>query len=274
VKDYFFNNLMNLLEPDGRVWCLFTPWHRDDLNAHLMPNSAFALLRRPIPDTLEPIWPEHWPRERLQQRQAEIGLAAFARGYRLITAVKEEVLIPPECIHFWEDEIPATGQMTVLSVDPAVSDKPRADATALVTIQRHGASSYHVVEAIAKRVRSQHLIRAISDADARWQPDVILFESNAAFAGMRDMLVTSTHFGPKIRGVQQVQSKAARFESLAIAVANGALRLRGHAGAVHPSQRQLWDEMSAFPFAEHDDLLDATATALAYFLRSPPPRVW
>ena len=26
----FHDTLMNLLEPDGRCWCLFTPWHRDE----------------------------------------------------------------------------------------------------------------------------------------------------------------------------------------------------------------------------------------------------
>ena len=33
VNDSFHDNLMNLLEPDGRFWGLFTPWHADDLNA-------------------------------------------------------------------------------------------------------------------------------------------------------------------------------------------------------------------------------------------------
>src|SRR5262249_44725579 len=38
VRTYFRENLMNLLEPGGRVWCLFTPWHPDDLNAELKRN--------------------------------------------------------------------------------------------------------------------------------------------------------------------------------------------------------------------------------------------
>ena len=46
VADYFANNLMNLLEPDGRFWGLFTPWHRDDLNARLKKNSAYAFFSR------------------------------------------------------------------------------------------------------------------------------------------------------------------------------------------------------------------------------------
>ena len=39
VADYFTNNLMNLLEPEGRCWVLFTPWHLDDLNARLKRNG-------------------------------------------------------------------------------------------------------------------------------------------------------------------------------------------------------------------------------------------
>jgi hypothetical protein len=38
VKRVFHENLLNQLEPDGRLWCLFTPWHVDDLNATLKAN--------------------------------------------------------------------------------------------------------------------------------------------------------------------------------------------------------------------------------------------
>ena len=37
---------MNLLEPDGRFWGLFTPWHRDDLNARLKVNGATTYAKR------------------------------------------------------------------------------------------------------------------------------------------------------------------------------------------------------------------------------------
>src|SRR5262245_30165788 len=63
VAQFFTNNLMNLLEPDGRFWGLFTPWHRSDLNAELKKNPTYQLLRRPIGENLEPVWPERWPRE-------------------------------------------------------------------------------------------------------------------------------------------------------------------------------------------------------------------
>ena len=64
VKDHFRNNLMNLLEPDGRFWGLCTPWHRDDLNAELKRAGTYPLFRRAVGDDLEPVWPERWPRKR------------------------------------------------------------------------------------------------------------------------------------------------------------------------------------------------------------------
>src|SRR5437899_1758278 len=76
VKTAFFDNLMNLLEPDGRCWCLFTPWHHEDLNAALKRNPAFALFRRAVGPNLEPVWPEKWPAEKLAQRRQEIGTLA------------------------------------------------------------------------------------------------------------------------------------------------------------------------------------------------------
>ena len=53
------------------------------------------------------------------------------------------------------------------------------------------------------------------------------------------------------------------------------LRLRnGDSGHVHPGQQALFDEMTSFPFGDHDDLLDAAATGTAYLLDRPEPRVW
>src|SRR5262245_15386012 len=129
VKAFFRDNLMNLLEPDGRCWCLFTPWHASDLNAELKHGGAFALFRRAVGRDMRPVWPERWSRRRLMERQMEIGAASFARAYRLVPLNEEVMTIRPQWVRFWCDEEPAT--RTVLAVDPAVSTKPSADASAL-----------------------------------------------------------------------------------------------------------------------------------------------
>jgi predicted phage terminase large subunit-like protein len=273
VAAWFHENLVNLLEPDGRLWCLFTPWHADDLNARLKRNRAFALFRRPVGDDLTPVWPAKWPRDALERRRAEIGAVAFARAYRLVCVPDEAVPIRASWIRFWTE--PVEYEAVVLAVDPAVSTNARADASAIVTLARTAHNQVHCLEAIARRVAAPELVQLIDDADRRWRPDAILFESNAAFAAVRDLLVRHTRFGPKIKSITQTRDKAARVSAFSVPVENGTIRLQGEpAGGVGASQQTLFDEMTTFPAGEHDDLLDAAAFGTEYLLNRPEPRVW
>ena len=273
VAEYFENNLMNLLEPEGRFWGLFTPWHADDLNARLKKNSAFTTLRKPIGPDFEPIWEAKWPRERLIARKNEIGSASFARGYRLVPLADDDTPIRPEWVRFWTE--PAEHTCRILSVDPAVSTGARADRSALVVLEKSAdRNEVRVLEASARRVSAPDLVTLIDDCDRRWNPDVILFESNAAFLGIKDLLVRHASFGPRVKGVCQSSDKDARVASFSVAVENGSFRLQGENGEVDAGQRELFEEMTTFPYGDRDDLLDAAATGCAYLLHRREPRVW
>src|SRR5262249_49805109 len=160
------------LEPGGRCWGLFTPWHRDDLNAELKKNAAFALYRRPVGDGLEPVWPEKWPAERLAERRREIGAAGLARAYRLGGGAAGG-----GAGRAGYGTEPAAFEPVVLAVDPAVSCRAGADRSALVTLGLTAANEIHCVEATARRVAAPELVGLLDDADRRHRPDTILFES-------------------------------------------------------------------------------------------------
>jgi predicted phage terminase large subunit-like protein len=269
VKVFYRDNLVNLLEPDGRLWNVFTPWHLDDVNAWLKTNAAYGHFRRAIGEDLTPVWPEKWPRERLTERRAEIGELSFARGYRLECVSDDAVLIRPEWVQFWQEPLP-TAEFVVLAVDPAVSTKTSADRSALVTMARDEEGKLRCLEANACRAPMPALIELIDDADRRLTPHVILLESNAAFQGLFDLLVSQTRFGGKVVPVKQSKDKATRVQIFSHPVQNGKFLLRGERGEVDLSQRELFDEMTTFPAGEHDDLLDAAAMGTAHLLARGP----
>ena len=274
VAEDFFNNLFNLLEPDGRFWGLSTPWHADDLNARLKKNPAYSLFRKAIGPNLEPVWAEKWSTAALAARRAEIGESPFARGYRLATIHEDEVAIRPEWIQFWSEEIPrGEYESVILSVDPAVSTKPAADATGLVVLGKIG-NEIRVLAANAQRVPAHRLLELIDALDREWQPDVILFESNAAFEGIRDLFARHAGFGARILGRKQSKSKESRIAVFSIPVQNGTVRLKGRAGIVDAGQQELFDEMASFPFGDRNDLVDAAATGAEHLLGIREPRVW
>ncbi len=315
TKQLYRENLVHLLEPNGRAWLLFTPWHAADINAEMKECELYRHFRRAVGDSLEPIWPEKWSVERLAERRKEIGESSFARAFRLQTIAAEDCLIKPEWVRYWEggnvadslrESSPksssevghisrsematmgtghisrsematlgtATIEMVVLAVDPAVSQKASADATAIVTLARMSDGRVHCLEAIARRVSTPQMVQLLDDADRRWKPDIILFEANAAFKGVKDMMVTFRNWGAKIKEIHHASDKFARMQSFSVRVENGAFLLRGERGRVDPGQQELLDEMLAYPVGKHDDLVDAAAFGTAFLLDRPEPRVW
>jgi hypothetical protein len=283
ICNYFHENLLNLLEPQGRCWLLYTPWHRDDLTGRLQKNVMYGLLRRAVTQALQPVWPQRWDAGRLAVRRLEVGTTAFGRGYRLVPLTEGETLIRPQWVRLWEQ--PQMPELVVLAVDPAVSTAATADRSAVVVlgrIHRHDPAlpwsqgvEVRVLACSARRLETPQLVQLLQLWYDQWRPAIILFESNAAFAGLRELLTRHTVFGSRLKSIVQTADKASRFAAFSVVVENGIFRLQGDGhGQVVDQQRELYDEIISFPVGEHDDLLDAAAMGCAYLLDHPEPRCW
>ena len=102
--------------------------------------------------------------------------------------------------------------------------------------------------------------------------EVAALKSKGVTPGLAVILIGED---PASRAYVRSKDKMSRVHAFSVPVEHRIFRLRGvDAWTVHPSQQELFDAMTAFPFGEHDDLLDAAASGTAYLLEKPEPRVW
>src|SRR5207248_10006111 len=120
------------------------------------------------------------------------------------------------------------------------ADEPRAEASGpgsrSLPLAARRTTEVRVLACAARRVAAPELVNLIDAFDRQWNPAVILFESNAAFLGLKDLLARHARFGPKLKGVTQSADKAARVAAFSVAVENGGFRLQGDgAGGADPA---------------------------------------
>ena len=227
---------MNLLEPDGRFWGLCHPVARGRPERPAEGEPGV----RPVPPggragpgaglagevAARRSWPSGGPRSGRRRSPAATGWCRSPRT---------SVPIRPEWVRLWTDDAAARRVRAggAGGRPGGVGEGGRPDASALVVA---GPASPGRTRCGAWRRRRggwrpRSWWQLIDDADRRWRPDVILFESNAAFAGIRDLLVRHARFGPKVQGRDaEPQDKAARVAAFSVAVENGSVPAEGATG--------------------------------------------
>lgn len=249
---------------------LSTPWHDDDLNARLRKNPSFAVYRQAIGPDDEPIWPEHWNRDRLIARRREIGEVAYARAYRLVTVAEGNQLIPMNDIHFIDErpERDALGD-TLLAIDLAATTNERSDQTAMVMLGRlvmGGSPVVICLDAVAGRWDLPTILDQLRQLDRHWRPDRILIETNGGFRHTGELIAADPQFLGRVDCEPASGAKVERIRVLGLHVRHGSIRF------LRQGQDELIHQMTAFPHAEHDDVVDACATGAIRLIGTRGPR--
>lgn len=198
VKSSFFEDWINLLEPDGRAVVIGTLWHRLDTLHALLGNSEWVFLKTLINGRLDPIWPEKWPREALAARRKEIGDIAFARSYQgIIRATTEESYFNHSDLEQAKDFNLTTRQAIEIS-----ATWPKYVGVDLSSGKRTRKSNYAVIFVIAvdpatrqrlpvaierRRERSTRFMQRLAEIADAFAPSAIIVENNAVQSALIDM---------------------------------------------------------------------------------------
>ena len=259
------------LQPGGAIILVMTRWNTKDLTGRLLgaqrePKAdQWDVVEFPaILPSNKPLWPEYWKLEELEGVKASVSLQKWNAQYMQNPTSEEGAILKREWWKIWDkDWIPALKHV-IQSYDTAFSKKENADYSAITTWgvfyeTDDSPASLILLDAKKGRYDFPELKQVAMDQFKYWDPDTVIIEAKASGQPLTDELrkmgIPVVNFSPS-----KGNDKHTRVNSVAPLFESGMIWA--------PEQEfaeEVIEECAAFPFGEHDDLVDSTTQAIMRF---------
>lgn len=304
LKNWLVRGVIPALAVDGCIWYIGTVLHRDSLLSNILDKKdEFASWRSnkysAIIDGATSLWPERFTVENLIKMRDDptyeryIGPLAFAQEMQNTPMSEEDQVFQPEwlsvtyklqeLLNQWHAKNPETQSDNVLqawmtetfklivgSVDPAISEKQKADWWAMATIGItkecpicEGGPQGHIMQLDMFRMKDSNPnnhVSAIINGYKDWKHDKIRIESVAYQSGLYSLTMqkgAELNLYPPLRQFKPDRDKHRRAVVFSATAAGKMFHLRED----HPLYNTLLEEFISFPQGAHDDMIDAIFAA-------------
>lgn len=208
-------------------------------------------------------WPEKWPvQDILKEREAFALLGKTDVWYRnkMCECISpESQKFRREYFRYWEPEtFRTTGMNVYTAVDLAVSQKPNADYSAIVTVAVNGDGQWFVLDVEYGRYDPTTTMDAIFSAVQKYHPlcvgiEIVAYQAAIQHFLEREMPRRGTFF--RIQPLRAEKKKELRIDALQPRFAVGSVWFRRDAVWLE----KIEGELLAYPNGAHDDVIDALA---------------
>ena len=272
AHEWYTSGPRQRLQPGGAIVLVMTRWNTKDLTGKLLQASGelksdkWEVIEFPaILPSGKPIWPEYWKLEELESVKASISLQKWNAQWMQNPTSEEGSIIKREWWRKWDkDYIPALYHV-IQSYDTAFLKKESADYSAITTwgvFQRNEDSGPQLIllDAVKDRFEFPELRRIAYQQYQYWQPETVLVEAKASGLPLtyelRKMGIPVINYTPS-RG----NDKHSRVNSVAPLFESGQI----WAPVDKDFAQEVIEECAAFPYGDHDDLVDSMTQAVMRF---------
>ena len=259
------------LQPGGSIVVVMTRWNEKDLAGRLVhaqkePRAdQWEVVEFPaIMPTGQPLWPGFWKLKDLEAVKASIPTTKWNAQYMQNPTSEEGALIKREWWQTWDGDIPPL-QHVIQSYDTAFMKKQTADYSAITTwgvFQKDEDSGPQLmlVDAVKGRYEFPELRRVALEQYGYWNPETVIVESKASGLPLtyelRKMGIPVINFTPS-----KGNDKHTRVNAVSPLFESGRIWAPTHMEFA----KDVIEECAAFPYGEHDDLVDSMTQAVMRF---------
>jgi len=259
------------LQPGGTIVLVMTRWNTKDLtgklvNAQKEPKSdQWEIIEFPaIMPSGEPVWPEFWKLEELEGVKASLSLPKWNAQWMQNPTSEEGALIKREWWKKWEGDVPALHHV-IQSYDTAFMKKETADYSAITTWgvfykNEDSGPQLILLDALKERLEFPELRRVALEQYKYWNPETVIIEGKASGLPLtyelRKMGIPVINFTPS-----KGNDKHTRVNSVAPLFESGCI----WAPTDQQFAQEVIEECAAFPYGDHDDLVDSMTQAVMRF---------
>ena len=262
------------LQPGGKIVLVMTRWSTKDLTGMLVKNQGEPKADQwhvvEFPALMDhgsrpkPVWPEYWKLDELEKVQATLPVAKWNAQWMQNPTAEEGAILKREWWRVYdEEEIPQLHHV-IQSYDTAFLKKETADYSAITTwgiwypSEDEGANLI-LLDSIKGRYEFPELRRLALEQYSYWKPETVIIEAKASGLPLtyelRKMDIPVVNFTPS-----KGNDKHARVNAVAPLFESGMIWA--------PEQKfaeEVIEECAAFPYGDHDDLVDSTTQAIMRF---------
>jgi predicted phage terminase large subunit-like protein len=261
------------LQPGGRIVLVMTRWSTKDLTAQLI-NAAAKEVKADQWEVIEfpailpnnkPVWPEYWNLEELEAVKASAGIAKWNAQYMQNPTSEEGAILKREWWKDWDKDYMPTLEHIIQSYDTAFMKKETADYSAITTwgvfrLNEDSPQQIILLDSLKRRLEFPELRRVAKEQYDYWQPETVLVEAKASGLPLtyelRQMGIPVVNFTPS-----KGNDKHTRVNAVAPLFESGSV----WAPKDKTFAQEVIEECAAFPYGDHDDLVDSTTQALLRF---------
>ena len=258
------------LQPGGIIVVVMTRWNMKDLTGRLINAQKEAkadqweVIEFPaiLPNN-KPVWPEYWKLEELESVKASLSIGKWNAQYQQNPTAEEGSIIKREWWQLWDKDLPPLHHV-IQSYDTAFLKKETADYSAITTWgvfypTEDSGPNLILLDVVKDRFEFPELRRVALEQYNYWKPESVIIEGKASGMPLtfelRKQGIPVINYTPS-RG----NDKHARVNAVAPLFESGQIWATDD-----KFTEEVIEECAAFPYGDHDDLVDSMTQAVMRF---------